>query len=189
MAKGSAVFVAAHDRVGAQLPLSTHARLKPGDSEGDAVLEADRENERAGEAESQRLGVAPAREAVGDTLCVVLAEKVADTQNEGEEEAEGVMRKGEAEAVVEDVWLREARLGVDVVDAEGAPMERVVVCEPDTLGEELPVFELVVVAVLVVVSRPLPVRAGAESVTVGVEVVEPLREGVREAELEARDAV
>jgi hypothetical protein len=90
--------------------------------------------------------------------------------------------------VVEDVWLREAS-GVDVVDAEGAPMERVVVCEPDTLGEELPVFELVVVAVLVVVSRPLPVRAGAESVTVGVEVVEPLREGVRDAELEARDAV
>jgi hypothetical protein len=79
-------------------------------------------------------------------------------------------------------------LGEDVGDAEGAPMERVVVCEPDTLGEEEPVFELVVVAVVVGEMPALRVRATTVIEGQPVDVVEPLRDGVPELDLEAWEA-
>ena len=67
-------------------------------------------------------------------------------------------------------------------------MERVEVCEPDTLGEEEPVLDCVVVAVVVGEMPALAVAARSVPLTVTEEVVEPVREGEKAAEPDARDA-
>jgi hypothetical protein len=188
--KGSAVGVAAQLRVGSQLPRGTQLLRKPTVADGEALCDTVVVGEWLPERELAPLGLKVAvMEPEAHPVLESERENVALPEKEVDMEALPVTRKGERDAVEVGVWLREPTLGVEVLEEEGALMERVDVCEPDTLGEEEPVLDWVVVEVEVREMRAVAVAARSSvGVTVTEEVVEPEREGDEEGERDARDA-
>lgn len=181
--------VAAQLRVGSQLPRGTHLLRKPTEADGEVLCDTVEVGEWLPERELAPLGLALAvMEPEADPVLESDRENVTLPEKEVDVEALGVTRKGEPDAVEVGDWLREPTLGVEVLEEEGALMERVDVCEPDTLGEEEPVLDWVVVEVVVGEMRALAVAARSVMVTVTEEVVEPVREGDVAGEADARDA-
>jgi hypothetical protein len=175
--------VAAQLFVGRYVPYSTHTRSRNTEAEGEDVWDAEKQSVVEGERVLTVLGLGVPPTPFDDVTVTVeerLAENVLVTEMVGDVVSLGV-RRPLPDAVEEVEWLGLMRV-VRVGEGVTANTVLVLVVVLDTLGEEEPVFELVVVAVVVGESRFDAVRAPGLPVAHAVDVVEPLCEGVTDAE-------